>query len=213
MEEDRDAVCGPKRHHYVERGPWRGGSVADHVTLGGRQVSVFRLRVRNVDGDVFAGEPPVGWGHGPTGSAHAGSNHRGRCRHVGLRRRWTRCPGTSRSRRPRAVRCRGGSWRSSAARLRAFLNRPLIELDPRVVFIGGKVVRDHGIVIVFGSIPGARARARAPWRRHGNGRSRHRAAQRPGDAGAAGGPDDAVRGGWRLRRCAEPSRTSTGQWR
>ena len=36
----------------VKRPAWRGGSVDSHVTLGGRQVEVPRLRVRSAEGEV-----------------------------------------------------------------------------------------------------------------------------------------------------------------
>jgi len=52
QEADRDALCGPKGRHQPEREAWRGGSVESHVTLGGRQVGLPRLRVRNADGEV-----------------------------------------------------------------------------------------------------------------------------------------------------------------
>ena len=52
QEADRDALCGPKGRHQPERAAWRGGSVESHVTLGGRQVGLPRLRVRNADGEV-----------------------------------------------------------------------------------------------------------------------------------------------------------------
>ena len=52
MEADREALCGAKGRHQVERPAWRGGSVDSQVTLGGRQVEVPRLRVRSADGEV-----------------------------------------------------------------------------------------------------------------------------------------------------------------
>ena len=52
MEADREALCGPKGRHQVERPAWRGGSVDSQVTLGGRQVEVPRLRVRSAEGEV-----------------------------------------------------------------------------------------------------------------------------------------------------------------
>ena len=36
MEADREALCGPKGRHQVERSAWRGGSADSQVTLGGR---------------------------------------------------------------------------------------------------------------------------------------------------------------------------------
>ena len=44
QEADRDVLCGPKGRHQSERTAWRGGSVESHVTLGGRQVGLPRLR-------------------------------------------------------------------------------------------------------------------------------------------------------------------------
>ena len=52
MEADREALCGAKGRHQVERPAWRGGSVDSQVTLGGRQVEVPRLRVRSAEGEV-----------------------------------------------------------------------------------------------------------------------------------------------------------------
>ncbi len=52
QEADRDALCGPKGRHQSERTAWRGGSVESHVTLGGRQVGLPRLRVRDAGGEV-----------------------------------------------------------------------------------------------------------------------------------------------------------------
>ena len=52
QEADRDALCGPKGRHQPERTAWRGGSVESHVTLGGRQVGLPRLRVRDAEGEV-----------------------------------------------------------------------------------------------------------------------------------------------------------------
>ena len=52
MEGDRKILCGPKGRHQVERPAWRGGSADSQVVLGGRQVEVPRLRVRSADGEV-----------------------------------------------------------------------------------------------------------------------------------------------------------------
>ncbi len=52
MEGDREALCGPKGRHQVERTAWRGGSADSRVVLGGRQVEVPRLRVRSAAGEV-----------------------------------------------------------------------------------------------------------------------------------------------------------------
>ena len=52
QEADRDELCVPKGRHQPDRTAWRGGSVESHVTLGGRQVGLPRLRVRDADGEV-----------------------------------------------------------------------------------------------------------------------------------------------------------------
>ena len=77
MEGDREALCGPKGRHQVERTAWRGGSADSQVVLGGRQVEVPRLRVRSADGEVPARELRMGGGNRPAGRAHAGGG-RGR---------------------------------------------------------------------------------------------------------------------------------------
>ena len=52
MEAEREALCGPKGPHQEHRRAWRGGSSASRVTLGGRQVELPRLRVRDGHGEV-----------------------------------------------------------------------------------------------------------------------------------------------------------------
>ena len=149
MEDDRDAVCGPKGQHQAERTAWRGGSVASHVTLGGRQVSVPRLRVRNADGEVplasfqWAAATDALEAHTLEAVA-AGVSTRRYVRTLDPVPREVEERSTSRS----AVSRRFVAL--STARLRAFLSRPLGELDLRVVCIDGKVFRDHCIVIALG---------------------------------------------------------------
>ena len=91
MEADREALCGPKGRHQVERPAWRGGSVDSQVTLGGRQVEVPRLRVRSTDGEVPLASAPVGGIDRPAGRTHAG---RGRRRGVDAPLRGHVGPGT-----------------------------------------------------------------------------------------------------------------------
>ncbi len=50
MEAEVEAVCGPRGRHDPDRTAYRHGSEAGSVTLGGRQVTVRRPRVRAVDG-------------------------------------------------------------------------------------------------------------------------------------------------------------------
>ena len=78
MEADREALCGPKGRHQVERSAWRGGSTESQVTLGGRQVEMPRLPGAERGRGGTAGEFPVGGGHRPAGRAHAGRGRRRR---------------------------------------------------------------------------------------------------------------------------------------
>ena len=72
MEADREALCGPKGRHQVERPAWRGGNVDSHVRLGGRQVEVPRVRVRSAEGEV----PLASFQWAAAGRAHAGRGRR-----------------------------------------------------------------------------------------------------------------------------------------
>lgn len=57
--EDVAQLCGAKGKHDVDRLAYRHGSDAGSVTLGGRQVSVARPRVRAADGSgELSSDPP-----------------------------------------------------------------------------------------------------------------------------------------------------------
>ena len=167
MEGDREDLCGPKGRHQVERSAWRGESVGCQVTLAGREVALPRLRVRSADGEV--GLPSFQWASAsdPLGEqtlavVAAGVSTR---RYAG-----TLDP------LPAEVTERGMSSSAvsrrfvalSATRLRTLLSRPLGELDLRVVYIDGKVFREHCMGSPWGSTPRA---AGACW---GSARARRR---------------------------------------
>ncbi len=149
MEGDREDLCGPKGRHQVERSAWRGGSVASQVTLGGRQVAVPRLRVRRGAGEVPL--PSFQW----AAATDPLDEHTLVAVAAGVSTR--RYAGTL-DPAPAAVTERGTSSSAvsrrfvalSATRLRAFLSRPLGELDLRVICIDGKVFRDHCLVVALG---------------------------------------------------------------
>jgi len=46
LEDDRDAVCGPRYRHLTRRQASRAGTVPSEVVLGGRKVAIRRPRVR-----------------------------------------------------------------------------------------------------------------------------------------------------------------------
>ena len=50
MVEDRERICGPKWPPNPQRQARRAGSVRGEITLGGRRITVQRLRARTVDG-------------------------------------------------------------------------------------------------------------------------------------------------------------------
>jgi putative transposase len=50
LEEQRDAICGPRYRHLEERAAYRHGSCAGSVVMGGRRVTMPRPRVRSAEG-------------------------------------------------------------------------------------------------------------------------------------------------------------------
>ena len=119
MEGDREALCGPKGRHQVERPAWRGGSADSQVVLGGRQVEVPRLRVRSAEGEVTrAGRArrrhrDRGRHHGPVerpGDAWSADGPDVAVRH---RRRGGVCGGPSRRSSVLAPRCNGAKYTSA----------------------------------------------------------------------------------------------------
>ena len=149
QEADRDALCGPKGRHQPDRTAWRGGSVESHVTLGGRQVGLPRLRVRDADGEVPLAS--FQW----AAATDALESHTREAITAGVT---TRQYARTLDPVPAEVSERATS-RSAVSRrfvalstqqLRAFVSRPLGELDLRVVCIDGKVFKEHCIVIALG---------------------------------------------------------------
>ena len=149
MEADREALCGAKGRHQIERPAWRGGSVDSQVTLGGRQVEVPRVRVRSAEGEVplasfqwAASTDPLDE-HTLAAVAAGVSTRRyaGTLDPVPAEVNEQATSSSAVSRRFVAL---------STKRLHGFLSRPLGELDLRVVCIDGKVFRDHCMVIALG---------------------------------------------------------------
>jgi transposase-like protein len=52
LEEDRQAICGPRYAHEPDRPASRAGTVCSEVVLGGRKVAIRRPRVRTAEGEV-----------------------------------------------------------------------------------------------------------------------------------------------------------------
>ena len=149
MEAEREVLCGPKGRHQVERTAWRGGSADSQVVLGGRQVGLPRLRVRSAEGEVplvtvewAAGTDPLD--EHTLAAVAAGVSTRRYASTLDPVPAEVSEQGTSSS----AVSRRFVAL--STQRLQAFLDRPLGDLDLRVVCIDGKVFRDHCMVIALG---------------------------------------------------------------
>ena len=149
MEADREALCGPKGRHQVERPAWRGGSVDSQVTLGGRQVEVPRVRVRSAEGEVPLASFQWAASTDPLDEHTLAAVAAG----VSTRRYAGTLDPVPAEVNERATSSSAVSRRFvalSTKRLHGFLSRPLGELDLRVVCIDGKVFRDHCMVIALG---------------------------------------------------------------
>lgn len=149
MEADRAALCGAKGRHQSERRAWRAGSVGSRVTLGGRQIELPRLRVRDADGERSlssfrwaAGRDPLDTHTLETIAAGVSTRK--------YRRTLDALPvgmaeyAVSRSEVSRRF------VALTTTRMHAFFSRPLHELDIRVVFIDGKAFREHCMLIAMG---------------------------------------------------------------
>src|SRR5437773_2625441 len=52
LEQDREAVCGPRYRHLSHRAAYRMGTTSSEVVLGGRRVAIRRPRVRAAGREV-----------------------------------------------------------------------------------------------------------------------------------------------------------------
>lgn len=149
MEADREALCGPKGQHHRERRAWRGGTSASRVTLGGRQIELPRLRVRSDEGELSLASFQWAASRDPL-NAHtmaavtAGVSTRQYRRTLDPLPAGTPEHATSRS----AVSRRFVAL--STRQMHQFLSRPVGEFDIRAVFIDGKVIHGHCLLVALG---------------------------------------------------------------
>lgn len=149
QEADREALCGPKGQHDQNRQAYRGGSTPSRVVLGGRKISMPRLRVRS-DG----GEQPLAsfqWASDQDplddytlSAVAAGASTRKYARTLDPLPAEVHQAGVSKS----AVSRRFVAL--TTQQLSKFTSRPLAETDLRVIYIDGKVFKEHCIVIALG---------------------------------------------------------------
>lgn len=150
MENDRTALCGPKWMPDSKRKAGRAGSVRSEVTLGGRRIPVQRLRARSVCREELvlpsfafaASRDPLN--HRTLEAIAAGVSTRK------YHRTLDPLPSVETQ---RAVAKSSVSRRFvalSSKLLTEWIERPLHDLDLRVVMIDGILFRNHCILIALG---------------------------------------------------------------
>jgi len=151
LEQDREALCGPKHEQSEERENHRYGYDTGALVLGGRKVSVRKPRVRSIDGDQevelptwrqFAEEDPL------TDRALeqmlVGVTTRQYERSLEPLPDGLESQGTSRSSVSRRFVAR------TSAQVEAFLARSLRDEDYPVVMIDGTGFGDHLMLVAMG---------------------------------------------------------------
>jgi putative transposase len=150
MEQDREALCGPRNVPNATRQAYRGGSAPSEIVLGGRRIVVPRLRARTVTGAELAL---------PSFAAASGQDlldaHTRDAVAIGVAtRKYARGldplpPGV-----PERATSRSAVSRRfvalTRARVQALLTLPLDDLDCRVVLIDGIHFRDHIVLLAVG---------------------------------------------------------------
>ena len=149
QEVDREVLCGPKGKHDTNRRAHRGGSSPSRVVLGGREMSIPRLRVRGADGEGSL--PSFRWAanHDPLDAYTAAVIAAGAS---------TRKYASTLDPLPEGVNEAGVSKSAVSRRFVAlttrqlgeFVSRSLGELDLRVIYIDGKVFKEHCILVALG---------------------------------------------------------------
>jgi putative transposase len=150
MEQDREALCGPKGVPNSERRAQRGGTTRSEVTLGGRRITMRRLRARLMDGGELR-LPSFGFA-----SSRDPLDHRTlEAIAVGVStRKYHRSLDRLPSEESERSVCRSSVSRRfvalSSGLLARWMSRPLDRLDIRVVMVDGIYLRDHCILIALG---------------------------------------------------------------
>jgi len=149
MEQDRDAVCGPKGKHNPSRSALRSGSAPSEITLGGRRIGIRRLRARGSDGEISL----PSFGH----AAHRDplDRHTMEAVAAGVS---TRNYANTLEPLPAKTKERSVSKSTVSRRFIALSQKKLAELldvsldglDIRVIQIDGIAFRDHMVLIALG---------------------------------------------------------------
>jgi len=150
LEQDREALCGPKGRHQTDRAAYRAGSVASEITLGGRRIPVRRPRARSVEGhelalpsfQLVADRDPL---DRQTLSAIAAG--------IATRRYASTLDALPAGEPERSVSKSSVSRRFvalSERRMAEWLSEPVSDRNVRIVMIDGKVFQDRSVLIALG---------------------------------------------------------------
>ncbi|TFG61680.1 MAG: IS256 family transposase [Gemmatimonadales bacterium] len=150
MEQDREGLCGPKGIPNPDRRAIRGGSAPSEVVLGGRRISIPRLRARSIEGEEL---------HLPT-FVHASARDpldaytlEQVAIGVAMRKYCRTLDPLPQGVAERSISKSAVSRRFVALttnKLTTWLAAPLDKLDIRILFIDGLHFRDHVILLVLG---------------------------------------------------------------
>lgn len=150
LEEDRERLCGPIRQWRAEREAYRHGFVDGPLVLGGRKVTIPKPRVRSLAGKElslptwkrFAQEDPL---HRRVLEQIAvGVSTRGYERSLDEMPEELASSVTSRSSVSRRF------VALTEGRVKAFLSRPLGDLDLPVILLDGRGMGEHLLVVAMG---------------------------------------------------------------
>ncbi len=149
MEQDREAVCGPKGKHDPDREAVRAGSTTSEITLGGRRIGMRRLRARGRDGEVPLPSFVYAADRDPIDRRTEEAIACG----VSTRKYARTLDPLPESREERSTSKSSVSRRFvalSKQQMTTWLSQPLSDLDLRVLVIDGIHFRDHAVLIVLG---------------------------------------------------------------
>lgn len=150
LEQDREALCGPKGSWQAERRAYRHGYDEGCLVLGGRKIRVQKPRARSVEGEElelahwrhFRQEDPLN--NRVLEQLVVGVSTRKYPRSLEVPLAEIPEVGTSRSSVSRRF------VAQTAQRVQTFLSRPLNEVDLPVIMIDGTGLGDHVLVVALG---------------------------------------------------------------
>jgi len=150
MEQDREALCGPKGKHDPARQASRAGSTSSDITLGGRRIPVRRLRARSQEGEelslpsfVFAADRDPLDRRTMEAIACGVSTRR-------YERSLEELPEDQEQRSTSKSAVSRRFVALSRKQMTEWLSSPLADRDIRVLVIDGIVFHDHTVIIVLG---------------------------------------------------------------